>query len=198
MSHFINELRKLTIDLKELSIDWALVGGLAYSIYAEPRTTKDIDLVLSLTDESQLEYLVNELLSRGYLNKQILMHMSPAHRLGVRVSLMSQKNVAIPIDLLTATCGVEKEIIVASKNIEILPSIFMPVASLSHILAMKILAQDDSERIRDKADAIALIAAASSENIEETKKALILITERGFNRGKDLISDFNKLLKRRH
>lgn len=195
MSFFLEELKKIIQDLKTLQANWALVGGLACSIYAEPRTTKDIDLVLALSEKAQLDEIVNKMLKLGYHNKQVLMHLNPAHRLGLRVSLKSNKDYAIPIDLLTATCGIEQEIVENSKSIEILPSIVLPVAMLSHILAMKILSQNNHERIRDRADAISLISNASNEDLQKTRKALSLITERKFNRDKDLLLEFETLLE---
>jgi len=45
-------LRRIAVDLDARGRHWALVGGLAVSARAEPRTTRDVDVVVerALTD----------------------------------------------------------------------------------------------------------------------------------------------------
>lgn len=196
MSAFLTELQKLKTDLDSMRLKWAIIGGLAYSIYADPRTTKDIDVAVATDSKQELEEIVLHLLKQGYKDKQLLMRMNPTHRLGMRVSLPTSRRYSIPVDLLTDSSGIEREIVEEAKIIEILPSLSLPVASLSHILAMKILASNDADREQDKLDAKALMRVATQEELDDTKKALLLITERGHNRGKDLIQEFSGFLQR--
>ena len=44
----------------------ALVGGLAMSARAEPRFTRDVDLVVGVRDDLDAEVLVRDLRARGY------------------------------------------------------------------------------------------------------------------------------------
>jgi hypothetical protein len=37
MSGILNQLRSIAVDLKKLQTEWALIGGLAVSVYTEPR-----------------------------------------------------------------------------------------------------------------------------------------------------------------
>lgn len=41
-------------DLEDLGVRWALIGGLAVSAGAEPRTTRDIDVYLPIVKRGQL------------------------------------------------------------------------------------------------------------------------------------------------
>ena len=50
MLDLYEELRSVTGALELAGIPYALVGGLAVSIYATPRATQDIDLLLSASD----------------------------------------------------------------------------------------------------------------------------------------------------
>jgi Nucleotidyl transferase AbiEii toxin, Type IV TA system len=45
---------------------WALVGGLAVSVRAEPRFTRDIDLAVAVVDDAAAEALVSALLASGF------------------------------------------------------------------------------------------------------------------------------------
>jgi hypothetical protein len=74
---------------------------------------------------------------------------------------------------------------------EVLPGVFLPVATLSHLLALKVLAG----RPKDQVDARSLIRFARQGDLERAREALRLIDRRGFHRGKDLLSDLQALLR---
>lgn len=63
-------------------------------------------------------------------------------------------------------------------------------------MAMKVLARDDEARPFDRADLLALLARAQPSDLEETRRCLSLIAERGYDRGRDLLGDFETLLSR--
>jgi hypothetical protein len=48
-------LRRIVLELNELHVSFALVGGLAVSIRAEPRFTRDADLAVALTNDAEAE-----------------------------------------------------------------------------------------------------------------------------------------------
>ena len=53
-------------DLVRLGHRFALVGGLAVSVRAEVRFTRDVDIVVLVADDSEAELLTCELRSAGY------------------------------------------------------------------------------------------------------------------------------------
>ncbi len=52
--------------LDGLEMKYALVGGLAVSARAEPRTTRDVDLAISASSDDDAERLIHVLQSMGY------------------------------------------------------------------------------------------------------------------------------------
>jgi hypothetical protein len=61
-------------------------------------------------------------------------------------------------------------------------------------LALKTLARDDRRRPQDWDDIRALLAEATSADIEEARIALELITARGFHRDKLLVEAFDEMM----
>ena len=62
----------------------------------------------------------------------------------------------------------------------------VPVARIGHLIALKILARDDRTRPQDRVDLAGLLAHADATAMDEARRALALVTERGFHRGRDL------------
>ncbi len=193
MSFLFSELRRVTIDLHESGVEWCLVGGLGTSVYIEPRTTKDIDVVVSVAVEEQADSLKEFLLNRGYVNPQLLMHTTPTRRMGWRVFIPSSVNVSIPLDILVSACGIEEDIVTSAVTIEVLPGLSLPVASLGHLVAMKILSQNSLDRLQDRVDLIALLRSATEQDRVTAARALRRISSVGFADGRDLIAELADL-----
>ena len=62
--------------------------------------------------------------------------------------------------------------------LEVLPDVFMPVASIGHLIALKVLAG----RHQDLTDLGYLISAATEADLGEARASVATIQERGFNR----------------
>jgi uncharacterized membrane-anchored protein len=54
-------LRQIQIDLTEVRVSFALVGGLAVSARTEPRFTRDADLAVALASDAEAEALIHAL-----------------------------------------------------------------------------------------------------------------------------------------
>ena len=59
-------LRTIAEALDRRHMRWALVGGLAVSIRAEPRFTRDIDIAVALMDDRAAEALIADLQAGGF------------------------------------------------------------------------------------------------------------------------------------
>lgn len=59
-------LKKISIILNERKQPWALIGGLAVSIRTEPRFTRDLDLVIAVSNDNVAEKLVFDLQAAGF------------------------------------------------------------------------------------------------------------------------------------
>ncbi len=90
------------------------------------------------------------------------------------------------LDLLFASSGIEHEICRDAERLPVFPLCTVPVARLHHLIALKVLARDDRTRPQDAADLRQLIQAARMSDLDAARRALALITSRGFNRCRDL------------
>jgi len=184
--------RRVASDLGRRGFAWALVGGFAVSARAVPRFTHDIDIAAMVVDDHAAEELVRSLMADGYG-----FFASVEHENGrlATVRLKRQvEGVAIVVDLLFASSGIEPEVVQAAEQLEIFPGLVLPVASTGHLIALKLLARDDVTRPQDLADLRGLIEAATPADIKGVRDAVDLITERGFNRDRDLPGSLNALL----
>ncbi len=105
--------------------------------------------------------------------------------------------VPVLVDLLFASSGIEPEIVQAAENLEIVPGLWLRVATTGHLIALKLLARDDDSRPQDLADLRGLLEAASAADIEEAEAAVRLITQRGFNRERDLLESLRAVTSTR-
>jgi len=183
MNRLQEALIRVDTELRQLDIRWALVGGLAVSTRSEPRSTRDIDLVVSLDTDLEAERLVLSLRNHGYdiFGSDGVLEQTNAERLAT-VRLESPHQVVV--DLMFASSGIEDQIVGAAELVEVLPNLLVPVASRGHLIAMKVLADRDQDRI----DLRNLLAHATAQDLLDAREALDLIDRRGFSRAKDLQS----------
>jgi hypothetical protein len=187
-------LRRIATDLRQAGKSWALIGGLAVSARAEPRTTRDVDLTVTISDDKEAESLVFWLQSLGYTVVVVLEQTAAGRLSTVRFRPPGEKEGGALVDLLFASSGIEPEITQAAEALEILPGLIVPVASIGHLLALKSLARDDRERPQDLDDIKALLLEAGPQDLDDARSALQLIEERGFHRGRPLRGEFEKVV----
>jgi hypothetical protein len=196
VSRLAEALAAAAHDLDDLGVAWALVGGLAVSAWCDPRLTRDIDVAVSVSSDKDAERLVRDLQERGYEAIELIEQEATARLATAR--LVRHARPAILIDVLFASSGIEEEIVRAALTIEVFPGVHVPVASRSHLLALKILARDDRQRPQDHDDLVALLRDATVDDLSETRRAVTLITTRGFNRQRDLPVALDELLRTNH
>lgn len=188
-------LRRIAADLDRHGRSWALVGGFAVSARAEPRFTRDIDIAVAVVDDRAAEDLVRALLSDGYGLRASVEHDEVGRLATIRLTTSpGPPDQHVVVDLLFASSGVEPEIVAAAELIEILPGLTVPVAVTGYLIAIKLLARDDLHRPQDLADLRALLDVATSDDLDHARKAMSLITARGFNRDRDLNHALDTLL----
>ena len=90
------ELRGIVKALNAAEIPYALVGGLAVSIYAQPRATEDVDLLVTRED---LARAVGRLESLGFRRAGVPMSVG-ARRLDIQRLIKIDGTDLIPVDLL--------------------------------------------------------------------------------------------------
>lgn len=183
-------LVRLADDLENLDRRWALIGGMAVSARAEPRTTEDLDASLVVDSDREAESLSRDLMARGYRMATPPLEQVEVDRMAMVRLIAPGQRTEVIVDLFFASSGIEAEVVDAATVLEILPGVSLPVASLAHLLALKVLAG----RLKDLADIDSLLRYAESRDIQQAREALELITSRGFHREKDLLAEFSRLV----
>jgi len=168
-------------ELLRLGRRFALVGGLAVSVRAEVRFTRDVDIAVAVADDSEAEALTHELRLAGYSAVASVEH-EKRHRLST-VRLMSPSGVKV--DLLFASSGIEAEIVDRATPIDFEGAGSVPVANAEELLAMKVLSMTDT-RLQDRIDAQHLLQFTPSLDISRVREHLARITDRGYAREQDL------------
>lgn len=170
-----------------LNTPWALLGGWAVSVRTKPRFTRDVDLAVAVGSDAQAELVIGEFRSRGY-GITMLVEQDAVHRLATARLASSKVEKGVLLDLLFASSGIEAEICAQAERLEIMPGLVLPVAKAEHLLALKILARNDRTRPQDAGDIRQLLQIMDESGISAAREALRLITERGYDRGRNLIS----------
>jgi predicted nucleotidyltransferase len=181
MTELERDLVACAADLRHVGARFAVVGGLAVSVRASPRLTRDVDVAVAVGDDRVAESLVAAMRARGYDVEMISEH-EPSGRLAT-VRLTRRRGV---LDVLFASSGIEHEIVDGADELDVTASVRLPIASTGHLIAMKLLARDDRRRPADADDLEALRAVATEEDWTAAADAVGLIEERGFARGRNL------------
>ena len=197
MTYLHRLLANAVADLNAEGVRFALVGGLAVSVQIEARFTRDLDFAVACLDDPQAERIVAALQRRGYTLETVLEHET-RHRLAtVRLLPPEADGSAAMIDLLFATAGIEPEVVADSTPTTLPGGVHAPVARIGHLIALKLLASDEVRRPQDQVDIANLVRAADESETDRARRAVRLIVERGFHRGRDLECDLDAWIRRR-
>jgi len=184
-------LIRLDIDLLALGVRWALVGGWAVSLRGEPRTTRDLDVTIMVSNDREAEGIARDLGQRGYgFLPESVLEQTDVHRLATVRFISPATPEGCIVDLLFASSGIEPEVVAAASRLEVLPGLDVPVVQLGHLIALKVLAG----RPQDLADLQSLRKYADDRDLKLARESLNLISRRGYDRGKDLLAEFSRLV----
>ena len=166
----------------------AVVGGLAVSARTEPRFTRDADVCVAVDDDVEAEALVRTLQAEGYRVLALVEQEAAARIATVRLAPPRENDHGVVLDMLFASSGIEPEVIDSADDMELFEGVRAPIATVSSLIALKVLSRDDARRPQDRVDLAALLGVASSADLTETTRLLGLIQDRGYGRGRDLVS----------
>jgi predicted nucleotidyltransferase len=195
----MNRIEKTLVDassrLGRAGVGFALVGGLAVSARSEPRFTRDVDLAVAVPGDPAAEEVVRSFVNAGFSAIAVVEQEATGRMATVRLLPPGETEEGVVVDLLFASSGVETEVVHSADRIAVFPDTELPVATLAHLVALKVLAADET-RPQDDVDLQGLLHEATDADIRETRRILGLITERGFARNRDLRSRFDEALAR--
>jgi hypothetical protein len=194
LTDFASAASAITARLEVLGVAHALVGGFAVSVRSEPRFTRDIDLVVAVTDDDGAEAVVRAMVRDGGEVLATAEQQRVGRLASVRLALGQGHDL---VDLLFASSGIEQEVASAAQRIEVLPGLSLPVARVGHLIALKVLASDDKTRPQDSVDLRALINVAEPADFELARQGVDLIAGRGYARGRDLVAALDAFLPAR-
>ena len=177
--------------LKQEGVEGCLVGGLAVSVYCDPRFTRDVDLAIAVDNDERAELLMQSLVKRGFQIAAVV-EQEAVERLAMTRLLNAD---GTSIDLLVASSGVEAEIVKDAQRLEVVQGTVLPVARIGHLIALKLLSvspgrETDHQDLRNLAD------IADADEWARSTRAVELIEERGYARGRNLSADLKALRKR--
>jgi predicted nucleotidyltransferase len=195
MSGLEDAVRKSVSDLVAVRASFALIGGLAVSARTTPRFTRDLDFAVAVRDDAESEALVRALRDRGYEIVAQVEQEAVGRLAQVRLAPPGAPAEGAVLDLLFASSGIEREVVEGAESLEVVAGVRVPVASIGHLLALKVLSQDDRTRPQDRIDLRALAGAASPSDLVAAKEALSLVMQRGFGRERDLPALLERIVK---
>ena len=175
--------------LRKRNRRFALVGGLAVSVRAEVRFTRDVDLAVAVTDDRDAEALVRDLRTDGFTVAATVEHDERKRLSTARLVVRGVK-----VDLLFASSGIEHEIVEGATDVAVLTVGAIPVARAEDLLAMKVLSMTD-RRLQDRIDAEKILRVCDHLELARVRAQLALATERGFHRNQDLNAKLEALLR---
>jgi hypothetical protein len=183
-------LAAVVVDLARNNQRFALVGGLAVSVRAEIRFTRDVDLAISVSSDAEAEALVYQLRESGYRPIAVVKHETQGRLATARLLSTS----GVKVDLLFASSGIEPEIVERAGKVALAAvGGELPIARAEELLAMKVLSMTD-QRLQDRLDAQRLLACNPQLDLAITRANLELIQKRGFHREQDLEQKLASLL----
>jgi nucleotidyltransferase AbiEii toxin of type IV toxin-antitoxin system len=182
-------LAQIASELARLGRGFAIVGGFGVSLRAEVRFTRDVDVAVKAPDDNDVQRLVLELRARRYHVIALVEHDDAKRLATVRLRDPS----GITVDLLTASSGIEGEIVDRATPVVVEGIGPVPVAQAEELLAMKVLSMD-SRRLQDRIDAIRLLEVNPGLDVQRVREDLRLIETRGFGRRQDLAAKLDEVL----
>lgn len=168
---------------------YALIGGLAIAARATPRFTHDVDFALSCSD-ADAESLIRSFVRRGFTMDALLMTKSTNRIATVRLKPPGSK---VLVDLLFDFTGIEDQIVGSATDAEVGRGFEMRVATIPHLIAMKLLAF----RKKDIIDLEYLFGAAGSADFVIARNAVAEISRAGKAPKRDLSAQLERLLAER-
>lgn len=169
---------------------YAVVGGIAVSVLAAPRSTGDVDLAIAVADDGEAEAVARSFAAAGYRIDSLFEQDETKRLAGVRIH---DSETGVGLDLLFAMSGIEAEIAASAQPLEVLPGTALPVATVGSLIVMKLLARDDRRRPMDADDLRSLAELATDDDWAQAQRLAELVTARNAHRGRDLVAGLSQL-----
>ena len=194
MNELEHSYRRTVRELEGTGCAAALVGGIAASIRAKVRFTRNVDLAVEVAGDLEAEVLVRQMIGAGYGVVAMIEQEETGRFATARlVTPGGDQELAPIVNLLFASSGIEPEIVAEATELEVWPGTRGRVARVGHLIALKLLSRSE-RRMQDQVDLVELIKVADEGELGLAFAAAALIEARGFARGRRLGEDLRELL----
>lgn len=187
-------LQQVLMHLEAQRAPAALLGGLAVSVWTEPRFTRDVDLAVAVHSDEEAERLIHAMQRLGYRVLATVEQTAHNRLATARLLPPGEAEDGMVVDLLFASSGIEPEIVRAAIEIDVGASTLVKVVRAGHLVALKLLANDPATRPQDGLDLTALRNTLIDDELALAREACALIAARGYARGRDLSSLLERLI----
>lgn len=143
----VHALRVIIHLLEEMKIPYMVFGGIANSIYGNPRQTLDIDIKIAVGSDAAIEKLISKIHEKGKVIPQ-----NPSAFI-TETSVLPIDIEGVRVDLVFARLPFELEAIQRSRRIQY-AGLDLPVCTIEDLIIHKVI----SERMKDWVDIETLIA----------------------------------------
>lgn len=147
MDKLLESLALLQKRLREARIPSAVIGGVALSVWGEPRMTRDVDVKVSVGRDEAIRLL--DALGDEY----IALSDDPLQTLSHFGFLFVKDRWDTRLDLLLAETEFDREVIRRAYALEVVPGVVVDVCSAEDLVIYKLI----STRLRDHEDAASVI-----------------------------------------
>jgi predicted nucleotidyltransferase len=139
-------LAALLRGLAAMSVDCAVVGGLAVSARTEPRFTRDADVCVAAAHDAAAEAMRRALQADGYRLQGLVEQTSVGRIATARLVPPDGDAEDVVLDVLSASSGIEAEVVAEAEPLELFEGLTAPVASVPALIALKVLARGRDRR----------------------------------------------------
>ncbi len=157
----LSALRDLVAWLEARQVPGLIIGGVAVSLLARPRVTRDVDAMV-LLDDARWEEFLNSGTRFGF-------HPRMENSLGFarkkRVLLLRHKPSGVDVDLVFGSLSFEKEAVARSRRV-VVGGVALPLPSPEDLIIMKAIAP----RARDQGDIEALLDAQPKLDLRRIRR----------------------------
>lgn len=171
--------------LTAAGVPYALIGGLAVSLQAEPRFTEDVDVVIWVDDDRWPRLIAEASAFRITPRRADVLEFAARTRV-----LLLQHATGVPIDVSCGALPFEQQLIADAAPIAVGPLV-VRVASAARLLVMKAVAN----RPRDWADIESLIRQYPSLDTTEARRFVREFAEA--LEMPDILEQFDRVVGRR-
>jgi hypothetical protein len=148
---------------------WYVFGAQAVVAYGRPRMTADVDVTVDLAGDSPLD-LIGALTGSGFEERIAL---GSEFVLRSHLLPLAHSATGIPVDVVVSQAGLQEEFLASSVPVDI-GGVTVPLVSVEHLVAMKILAgrRKDLEDVRG-----VLLERWESVDLNEIDRVLTVLEE---------------------